>query len=148
MATKNFMSMSTVVAIGKVLEEHMTRVDGGFGVYKEGFNDARIAAMATTAAAPINVTNVGNLRREMFGNFPPASRPAVVIDTNKLADLEAKLDGLDTCTANLVASINSRLSALEGRIASIELRLRPKDPLGDKNFPTGQGNPAKVHSTR
>lgn len=130
MATKNFMTMATVVAVGKVLEEYMTKVEGGFGVYKENFDDARIAAMVTTASAPVNATNVGNLRRDMFGNFPPASRPAVVIDTNKLADLEAKV------------------SALEGRIASIESRLRPKDPLGDKNFPTGQGNPARVHFTK
>lgn len=105
--TKNSLSFSQRVSISKALDNVVEPLEGGYCRYKDGWSDEKVSE---TMPFPCTVTNVGSIRREMFGNIK---------STTTKGDTKAKLEKL----AVTVDEIEQAIQALNLRLAHVEKRL-------------------------
>lgn len=111
------------VAVGILLNQHVRKLEGGFAVYEDGWDDARVVTTVTTEKpdAAVTVSNVAYLRREMFGNFPGragGSHSSTQALEGRVRELEGELGAL----RKGILSLEQELKLVVGRTAGLETR--------------------------
>ena len=104
------MTRTQIVEAHRILTATISVQDGGRAVYKEGWDDERVAK---SIHPDITTGHIGGLRREMFGRVT-----APKSDTNSKADLVRRVADLETLCAVLereYAELKSMLKTLMAR---------------------------------
>jgi hypothetical protein len=125
----NKLNSAVAFKLGKFLEQNMERVDGGCAVYKDGWDDDKVAAAISSPEGIVNANNVAGLRRALFGHFPTKQ-------TVEDIALAARVASLEGC----VAGLQEQVLELREKLAIVALLPR----VADTNFPQAHGDPSRL----